>query len=303
MVNVFITGASGFVGSHLTPILLAAGHKVTAIARSDSSAKLLEDQGVTVIRATLQDTDILEKAASEADAVIHLGFIHDFNNYAEASRVDRVAIEAFGKALKGSNKPLIGTSAIPVAGIPNPSELSPGTLPPRAEAESITLALAKSGIRAHVVRLTPTVYGDGDQAFLAHYVQQSRKAGFAGYVGDGGNHWPAAHVKDAAEVYKLVLESKTLKGGEVLHAARDAGVPFKDIAEVAASRLGIETRSITQEQAGEYYTWLSHFLGADTVAETQLTRKWLGWEPKEQGLLEELEGSKWYFEPGSKTKF
>ncbi|TYJ55776.1 hypothetical protein B9479_003554 [Cryptococcus floricola] len=303
MVNVFITGASGFVGSHVTPILLAAGHQITAIAKSDASAKKLEDQGVTVIRASLEDTDALAKAASESDGVIHLGFIHDFSNYDHSVKVDLAAIEAFGKALNGSNKPLITTSAIPVAGIRNPSELSHGTQPPRDKSEHLTTSLASSGVRSHVVRLPPTVHGDGDQAFLTHYAQQSKKAGFAGYIGDGETHWPAVHVKDAAEIYKLALESTTLKGGEILHAAQDAGVAFKDIAAAVSGRLGVETKSITAEQAGETYTWLSGFIASDTVAESQLTRKWLGWEPKEKGLVEDIKSSKWYFEPGTETKF
>ncbi|ODN83680.1 hypothetical protein L202_01776 [Cryptococcus amylolentus CBS 6039] len=307
MVNVFITGASGFVGSHLTPILLAAGHKITAIARSESAAQKLEDQGITTIRATLEDIDVLAKAAGEADAVIHLGFIHDSRSYAESVEADLAVITAFGTALKGSNKTLITTSAIPVAGVPTPTELSPGKIPPRAASEQLTLSFSspEHSIRSHVVRLPPTVHGDTDRGFLAHYIGQSRKAGFAGYIGEGENHWPATHVKDAVQVYKLVLEnaSGSLKGGEVLHASQEAGITLKTIASAVAKRLGIPTKSITKEEAGQTYTFLALFLGIDCVASSELTRRWLGWESVEKGVIEDLEGSGWYFEETSVTKF
>ncbi|WVQ72110.1 hypothetical protein IAR50_001655 [Cryptococcus sp. DSM 104548] len=305
MVNVFMTGASGFVGSHLTPILLAAGHKITAIARSDSSAKKLKDQGITVISATLEDIDVLAQAAAEADAVIHLGFIHDTRTYAESVQADLALITAFGTALKGTNKPLLTTNAIPVAGIPNPTELSPGKVPPRAAAEHLTLSLASPefGIRAHVVRLPPTVYGDTDRGFLAHYIGESRKAGYAGYIGEGENHWPAAHVEDAVQVYKLALESTTLKGGEVLHASTEAGVTLKAIAGTVAKRLGVETKSISKEEAGKTYDFLALFMGIDCVASNELTKEWLGWKGEGKMLIEELEGSEWYFDPASVTKF
>ncbi|WVQ72107.1 hypothetical protein IAR50_001652 [Cryptococcus sp. DSM 104548] len=303
MVNVFLTGASGFVGSHLTPILLAAGHKLTAIARSDASAKKLEDQGITVIHATLEDIDALHTGASEADAVIHLGFIRDFNNRAKAVQVDHTAIETFGKALEGTNKTLIITSGLLFASSPAATELTPAIQSNRGLAETLTLSFAASGVRSHVVRLPPAVYGDGDQGFLSTYIQQSKEAGFAGYVAEGEAHWPAVHFTEAAQVYKLALESTSLKGGEVLHAAQEAGIPFKSIAEAVATRLGVPSKSITPEEASQRYVWLGRFIAVDVVASSELTRKWIGWEPKGKGLKEEIEGSEWYFTPEAVVKF
>ncbi|WVQ72108.1 hypothetical protein IAR50_001653 [Cryptococcus sp. DSM 104548] len=303
MVNVFLTGASGFVGSHLTPILLAAGHKLTAIARSDASAKKLEEQGITVVRASLEDIDALYKGASEADAVIHLGFIHDFANMEKSAQVDLAAIETFGKALHGTSKTLITTSGLLLAASPAPDELTPAIPFFRGPAERLTTSFSANGVRAHVIRLAPSVHGDGDQGFISFYIHQSRLAGFAGYVGEGENHWPAVHVQDAAQLFKLVLESKKLKGGEVLHAAQDAGVPLKSIAETVAARLGIPSKSITAEEAGESYSWLSRAMVADKVASSELTREWLGWEPREKGLAEDIEGSGWYFTPEAVAKY
>ncbi|WVQ72109.1 hypothetical protein IAR50_001654 [Cryptococcus sp. DSM 104548] len=303
MVKVFLTGASGYIGSHVTPLLLAAGHKLTAIARSDASAKQLEDQGVTVVRATLEDTDALYKGASEADAVIHLGFIHDFANFAKSIQVDHAAIETFGKALHGTSKTLIITSGLLLGNGEQPTELTPAAQAGRGAAEHLALSFASSGVRPYIIRLPPTVHGDGDQAFLTFYINQSKKTGFAGYVGEGQGHWPAVHVKDAAEVYKLALESTSLQGGKVLHAAQDAGVPFKSIAEAVAKRLGIETKSLTSEEAGQHYSWLAMFIARDVVASSELTKEWLGWQPKEKALLKEIEGTDWYFTPEAVVKF
>ncbi|WVQ75004.1 hypothetical protein IAR50_004612 [Cryptococcus sp. DSM 104548] len=303
MVKIFLTGASGYIGSHVTPILLAAGHKLTAIARSEASAKKLEDQGVTVVRASLEDTDALHKGAFEADAVIHLGFIHDFANFAKSIQVDHAAIEAFGKALHGTSKTLISTSGLLIGTSSEPTELTPANEAGRGNAEHLALSFAASGVRPYIVRLPPTVHGDGDQAFLTFYIQQSRKAGFAGYVGGGQGHWPAVHVKDAAQVYKLALESTSLQGGKVLHAAQDAGVPFKSIAEAVGKRLGVPTKSLTKEEAGEHYSWLAMFIAGDVVASSELTKEWLGWEPKEKAFLEEIEETGWYFTPEAVVKF
>ncbi|ODO11137.1 hypothetical protein I350_01740 [Cryptococcus amylolentus CBS 6273] len=303
MVNVFLTGASS--GSHVTPVLLAAGHKLTALARSDASAKKLEDQGVTVIRGTIEDTDLHEKAAAASDGVIHMGFIHNFTNMPNSIKVELAALEAFGKGLKGTNKPLIMTSGVLLASSPTPNERTPALTVGRGQAEHRALSLASSGVRAHVMRLPPTTHGDGDQGFLTYYIQHSKKAGFAGYLGEGENHWPATHVKDAAELYKLGLENpeKSLKGGEILHPIQDAGVPFKDVAAAVSKRLGIPTKSITPEEAGATYTVLGHFISMDSVADSALTREWTGWEPKEKALVKDIEESEWYFAEGTASKF
>ncbi|TYJ55780.1 hypothetical protein B9479_003558 [Cryptococcus floricola] len=293
MVNIFITGASGYIGSHLTPLLLEAGHKLTAIARSDASAKKLEDQGITVIRAGLEDTDALFKAASEADAVFHLAFVHDFANFTKALETDYTTVETFAKALIGTSKILITTSGLLAAASPTPSELTPAIEAGRGKSDHLALSLAASGVRSHLIRLAPTTHGDGDHGLLAFYIQQSKKAGFAGYVGEGGNHWPAVHVDDAVKVYKLVLESKTLKGGEVLHEVQDAGVPFKSIAELSLAGLGFLPKALRKKK----------FFSRDLVAESTLTREWLGWAPEEKGLVEDIESSEWYFTPEAVSKY
>ncbi|ODO11150.1 hypothetical protein I350_01753 [Cryptococcus amylolentus CBS 6273] len=304
MVNVFLTGATGFVGSHLTPILLQGKHKLTAIARSDASAKKLQDQGITVIRASLEDTDALFKAASEADAVIHLGFVHDMANFSKAIEVDYTTVETFAKALEGTSKTLITTSGLLASSSPTPSELTPAMHAGRGKAEHLVLSLATSGIRSHVVRMAPTTHGDGDESIMTLYIQQSTKAGFAGYVGEGDIHWPAVHVKDAVNVFKLALESRTLKGGEVLHAVHDAGVPFKSIAEAVAGRLGIPTKSLTLEEAAVHYAFLSKmFFTRDMVASSELTKEWLSWQPKQKGLVEDIKTSEWYFSPEAVSKY
>ncbi|ADV23642.1 3-beta hydroxysteroid dehydrogenase/isomerase [Cryptococcus gattii E566] len=294
--KVFLTGASGYIGSHVTTVLLVAGHQLTAIARSDASAKKLEEQGVTVIRASLEDTEVLTKAASEADAVIHLAYIHDFSDYGgRPAQVDYAAIRALATGLKGTNKPLVSTSGIPSPGIRICTELDIGKYGPRAEAENILFEYTSQGVRTAVIRLPFTVHGDFDKAFILQIINQSRQKGNAAYVGEGGNHWPAVHVKDAAQLFRAAIESKTLEGGKILHGVQDEGIPFKQIAEVVGKKLGVEPKSVADEEIGEYYTWLGMFVKMDFIGSSKLTREWLGWEPKEKGLLADLESSQTYF--------
>ncbi|WVQ79592.1 hypothetical protein IAT38_001692 [Cryptococcus sp. DSM 104549] len=295
--KVFATGASGWVGSHVTPLLLKAGHQVTAAARSDASAKKLEDQGVTVIRAGLEDTDALHKAAGEADAVIHMAYIHDFSDYGgKPAQIDYAAIRAMASALEGTNKPIIITSGIPVAPIHNIAETDAGTTGPRAEGENVAISYADKGVRPIIIRLPFTVHGDGDHGFISFAAGLAAKTGVAAYVGDGSNTWPAVHVKDAAEVYKRAVENDKLPGGTRLHAVQDTGVPFKQIAEVIGKRTGAEVKSVSKEEAGKYLEWLAYFASMSVEPQSKLTREWLGgWEPKEKPLLEDLETSTTYF--------
>ncbi|AAW44469.1 hypothetical protein CNG00630 [Cryptococcus deneoformans JEC21] len=294
--KVFLTGASGYIGSHVTALLLEAGHQLTAIARSDASAKKLERQGVTVILASLEDTEVLTKAASEADAVIHLAYIHDFSDYGgKPAQIDYAAIRALASGLKGTNKPLVTTSGIPSPGIRICTELDVGKYGPRAEAENVLFEYTSQGVRTAVIRLPFTVHGDFDKGFIPLIIDQSRQKGVAAYVGKGDNHWPAVHVKDAAQLYKAVIESKTLEGGKILHGVQDEGIPFKQIAEIIGKKLGVETKSVADEKVGEYYSWLGMFVKMDFIGSSKLTREWLGWEPKEQGLLADLESSQTYF--------
>lgn len=284
---------------------------------SEGQAKKLEEQGVTVIRASLEDTEVLTKAASEAEAVIHLAYIHDFSDYGGRpaqgtfiystfkpvvwlrflcpSTVDYAAIRALATGLKGTNKPLVSTSGIPSPGIRICTELDIGKYGPRAEAENILFEYTSQGVRTAVVRLPFTVHGDSDKAFIPQIISQSRQKGNAAYVGEGGNRWPAVYVKDAAQLFRAVIESKTLKGGKILHGVQDEGIPFKQIAEVVGKKLGVEPKSVADEEIGEYYTWLGMFVKMDFIGSSKLTREWLGWEPKEKGLLADLESSQTYF--------
>ncbi|OXH27722.1 3-beta hydroxysteroid dehydrogenase/isomerase [Cryptococcus neoformans] len=294
--KIFLTGASGYIGSHVTTLLLEAGHQLTAIARSDASAKKLEDQGVTIIRASLEDTQALTKAASDADAVIHLAYIHDFSDYGgRPAQIDFAAVRALATGLKGTNKPLVTTSGVPSPGIRICTELDVGKYGPRAEAENVLFEYTSQGVRTAVIRLPFTVHGDSDKGFIPHVIDQSRQKGVAAYVGEGDNHWPAVHVKDAAQLYKAVIESKTLEGGKILHAVQDEGIPFKQIAEVVGKKLGVETKSVADGDVGKYYSWLGMFVKMDFICSSKLTREWLGWEPKEKGLLADLESSQTYF--------
>ncbi|WVQ79594.1 hypothetical protein IAT38_001694 [Cryptococcus sp. DSM 104549] len=297
--KIFLTGATGYVGKHTTPLLLAAGHQLTALARSDSSAKALEAQGITAVRGTLEDTDVLHNAAKEADGVIHLAFVHDINDFGgNGGKTEHNAIHALASALEGTNKPLLVSSAIPIAPIDDIAETDAAVFAPRAEAESIALSYVSKGVRTIIVRLSPTVHGEDDHMFIAGLVVMARKRGFAAYGGDGENKWPAVHVKDAAELYKLAVESEGEKvpGGTRLHAAAEV-VPFKQIAEAIGKRLGVEVKGVPKEKLGEYVDpWITVFALKNTDPKTQLTRELTGWVPKEKGLLEDLETSKSYFQ-------
>ncbi|WVQ79593.1 hypothetical protein IAT38_001693 [Cryptococcus sp. DSM 104549] len=297
--KIFITGATGWVGSHVTPLLLKAGHQITAIARSDASATKVEEQGVKVVRATLEDTDLLTKAAGEADAVIHLAYIHDFSDYGgRPAQIDYAAIRAMASALEGTYKPLIITSGTTVAPTINElTETDVGVSGPRAEAENVAFAFAGKGVRVIAIRLPFSVHGDGDFGLIPHAVAMARKTGVAAYIGDGLNKWPAVHVDDAAELYKLAVEGE-LPGGTVLHAIGDTGVPFKDISAVIAKKTGAEVKGVSKEEAGKYLGFLAGFGGMGGEPKSQLTRQWTGWSPKGKGILEDLETSETYFAVG-----
>lgn len=218
-----------------------------------------------------------------------------WGSYKCPSTVDYAAIRALATGLKGTNKPLVSTSGIPSPGIRICTELDIGKYGPRAEAENILFEYTSQGVRTAVVRLPFTVHGDSDKAFIPQIISQSRQKGNAAYVGEGGNRWPAVHVKDAAQLFRAVIESKTLKGGKILHGVQDEGIPFKRIAEVVGKKLGVEPKSVADEEIGEYYTWLGMFVKMDFIGSSKLTREWLGWEPKEKGLLADLESSQTYF--------
>lgn len=290
--RVFITGGSGHVGTAVTNELIANGHEVTGLARSDASAAKLEAAGASVVRGELGDLDRLEQGARGADGVIHCGFIHDFANFAAAGQVDRVAIETLGKALRGTQKPLLVTSGLaglaPGRTATELDEVDPaihGRIPRVSEATA--LALAADGINAGVVRLPPSTHGANDHGFVGSLISIAREKGSAGYVGDGLNHWAAGHVLDAARVYRLALENAV--PGRRYHVVGDAGVTLKEIATVIGRKLGVPVRSVSAEDAPEQFGWMARFAQLDARASCELTQQWLGWAPTEIGLLEDME--------------
>ena len=303
--RVFVTGASGWIGSALVPELLEAGHEVVGLARSDASAGALAAAGVEVRRGTIDDLDVLQDEAAASDGVVHLAFKHDLaftGNFDAAADADRRAVEAFGDALAGSGRPLVLASGTLVAATGTlateldghePDPARPEGLNKRWETAELTLALADRGVRSSVVRLPPTVHGDGDHGFMATIVGIARDTRVSGYIGDGANRWPATHRFDAARVFQLAVESAP--AGSTLHAVAEEGVPIRDVAEVIARHLDVPIASIPPAQAEEHFGWIGHLLGVDGPASSALTRELLGWKPTRPGLLDDLEEGH-YFE-------
>jgi len=285
--RVFITGATGHVGTAVTAELLANGHAVTGLARSDASAAKLTAAGAQVLRGELGDLSVLAQGAREADAVIHCGFIHDFANFAASVEVDRVAIETLGGALVGTDKPLVvtgGVIGIAPGSVATEDQLIDGDF--GRKSEQTALRLASEGIRAMVMRLPPSTHGANDHGFIASLIGFARASGAAAYVGDGNNRWSAGHVLDAARLYRLAIEKGT--AGACYHAVGDEGVAARDIAGVIGERLGLPVKSVTPDEAGTHLSWLARFFAADAAASSALTQQRLGWTPREIGLIEDM---------------
>ncbi len=293
--RVFVTGASGWIGSAVVPELLGAGHEVVGLARSDASAAAVTAAGAQVQLGSLDDLDSLRAAAAAADAVVHLAFRHDLSftgRMAEASAADRRAIDAFGGVLAGTGGALLiasGTAALPPGHIATEADVPPADHPlrHRFESEELAISLATSGVRSASVRFAPTVHGDGDTGFVAMFVAAAREKGVSGYIGDGSNRWPAVHRLDAAHLIRLAVE--TVPAGTVLHAVADQGVPFRAIAEVIGRHLDVPVASMDAEQAAEHFGWLAMFAGSDIPASSGVTQKLLDWHPAHPGLIEDLE--------------
>lgn len=293
--RVFVTGASGWIGSGVVPELLGAGHQVVGLARSDESAAALERAGAEVHRGSIDDPDTLHAGAVASDGVVHLAYNHDFSDMAGAARTDRQAIEAFAAALEGTERPLLiasGTLGLAVgrAGTENDRPADGGH--PRVANAAAALALADRGVRSVVVRFAPTVHGAGDHGFLARIVDIARAKGVSGYIGDGANRWPAVHRDDAALLVRLGLEQAP--AGSVLHAVADEGVPIRDIAEVIGRHLDLPVVSVSPEDAPAHFDFLAGFLGADVPASNEITRALLGWEPTHPGLLADLDAGHYF---------
>ena len=288
--RVFVTGASGFVGSAVVRELLDAGHQVLGLARSDEAAAALAAAGADVLRGSLDDLESLAKGAAGADGVIHTAFIHDFANIAASCEADARAIEALGSALAGSDRPLLvtsGTAAVAPGRVATEDMAIPFNPQWPRVSEQTTDAVAAKGVRTGIVRLAPSVHGDGDHGFVPILIGLAREKGVSGYVGDGANRWPAVHRLDAAKVYRRALESG--QAGARYHAIAEEGIPFRQIAEAIGRGLGVPVASKTAEEAAEHFGWFAAFAVLDCPASSAQTRKELGWSPVQPGLLADLE--------------
>lgn len=288
--RVFLTGATGFIGSAIVQELLSAGHEVLGLARSDAAADTLARLGAQAHRGELADTAGLAAAARACDGVIHTAFIHDFSAHAAAAETDRQAVTAMLDALEGSGKPLVATSVTVLAAHAHPAtedipvpEASPN---PRAKAEAMVLAAAGRGVRASVVRLPPSVHGAGDYGFVPMLVRIARSKGVSAFIGEGMNRWPAVHRLDAARLFRLALES-ALPGGR-LHAVAEEGLALRTIAEAIGAGLGVPARGITADEAQGHFDWLARFVATDNPSSSALTRASLGWQPREADLLADM---------------
>lgn len=310
--RVFVTGATGFIGSAVVKELIGAGHGVLGLARSDASAASLKALGADVHRGDLDDLENLKRGAEASDGVIHTAFNHDwlsdntgrdvFALFKAAIETDRRAVEALGLALAGSDRPLVvtsGTALLP----PNrlgtegdrPDMTSAAAL--RGAAEEITLSLGSRGVRSSVLRLPPSVHGDGDHAFVPALIHIAREKGVSGYVGEGSNRWPAVHRLDAAVLYRLALEGAP--AGSRLHAAAEEGVPLRDIATVIGRRLNVPVVSVPGERAGDHFGRMAPFVAIDNPTSSRLTRERFGWRPAQRDLIEDLEQGTYFDAPKS----
>lgn len=299
--RVFVTGATGFIGSAVVRELLEAGHEVVGLARSDKAVEALRAAGAEAHSGALDDLDSLHAGAAAADGVIHLAFNHDFSDYVASGKLDLRAVETLGAALEGSGRPLVITSGTLMLTMIAPGRFGtedivadPGSELPRVASENAAIALAERGVRTSVVRLAPTVHGEGDKGFVSSLIDIAREKGVSAYVGDGSNRWPAVHRLDAARLFRLGLENA--KAGSMLHGAGEEGVPLREIAEVIGRQLKLPVAGIGPEEAGEHFGFVSAAVQLDNPTSNALTQKQLGWHPVQPALIPDLEKGHYFSE-------
>lgn len=286
--RIFVTGATGFIGSAVVPVLINAGHQVLGLTRSEAGAKSLTAAGAQAHRGELTDLESLRKGAAMSDGVIHLAFIHDFSKFQENCEIDRRAIDALGAVLAGSSRPLIVTTG--TAGLAAPGQIAtehtdvPPDFPfPRVSEQT---ALSLKGVNASIVRL-PQVHDTVKQGLVTYLIAVAREKGMSAYVGEGRNRWSAAHVLDVARLYRLVLEKN--EAGAKYHAVGEEGVPMRDIAEAIGRGLKVPVKSVSAQEAQSHFGWLAMFAASDLQASSAITRKKLGWNPAGPGLIADVE--------------
>lgn len=294
--HVFVTGASGWIGSAAVAELIGAGHEVTGLARSDASAAALTSAGATPHRGSLDDLDSLRSGAEAADGVVHLAFNHDFSDYVGAGRTERAAVTALGDVLAGSGRPLLLAAGVAglSTGVATEQDVPAFSGPdaPRGGSEGLALEYAARGVRSISVRFAPTVHGEGDHGFIATIVAAARRTGVAGYVGDGGNRWSAVARADAARVVRLALEQAP--AGTVAHAVGEEGITTADIAAEIGRGLDLPTASIDPDAAVEHFGWIGRFFGMNAAASSAATQSLLGWSPTGPSLLSDLRAGYYY---------
>ena len=297
--RIFLTGATGFIGSAIAGELLGAGHEVLGLARSDDKAGALKQLGIEAHRGDLLDTDSLVAGARACDGVIHTAFIHDFSDFVANIETDRRAVEAMTGALEGTGKPFVLSSGMAGFALDRPITEEDAPLPgdgaqARGMTEVAALATAGRGVRASVVRLPPTVHGAGDKGFVPMIVGVARRTGVAAYVGDGANRWPAVHRLDAARLYLLALENAA--PGTRLHAIAEEGVPMRAIAQTIGEGLNLPVRGLSEEEAPGQFSWMAGFIGMDIPASSAITRQKFGWHPQEPELLVDMRDNGYFSE-------
>lgn len=285
--RVFVTGASGWIGSAVVPELLKHGHEVTGLARSDASAQRVAETGAQVLRGDLDTLAVLQQGARTTDAVIHLAFVHDFGNFAESLRKDRAAIDAIGETLAGTGRPFAiasGTLGLTPGQVATERDIpDPATAHPRQQNAAALLALAERDVKPISVRLAPTVHGEGDGGFVPELIRVARERGSTGYVGDGANRWTAVHRDDAAALFRLAVEQATA-APTILHAVAEEAVTGRAIAEAIGYGLGVPAAPAAPEELG----WIGPMFAADSPASNTLTRERLGWNPSGPTLIDDL---------------